>query len=96
MISFCDLQVRIDHRSGTVNFGKLQLESDKIRDHIALFSQSLSKSVDLMFPSIKPGYQERKIKVRCPQVCVQTMAIVKLAGMRVWPLQWIAMQKCQA
>ena len=67
LTSTCNcLQIRIDHRSGTVNFGKLQLESDKIRDHIALFSQSLSKSVGLMFPSIKPGYQERKIKVSCP------------------------------
>jgi translation initiation factor 3 subunit A len=37
------LQVRIDHRHGTLHFGAQQLESDRVRSHLQLLAQRLSK-----------------------------------------------------
>ncbi|GFH24718.1 eukaryotic translation initiation factor 3 subunit 10, partial [Haematococcus lacustris] len=39
------LQMRIDHRQGTLHFGSQQLESEQVCSHLQLLSQRLSKAV---------------------------------------------------
>lgn len=48
------LQVRVDHRNGTLHFGAQQLESDKIRNHISLLARRLSKAVTMIEPGAVP------------------------------------------
>ena len=43
-------QVRLDHRAGTLHFGSQQLESDRVKSHLALLAQRLSKAVQMLAP----------------------------------------------
>jgi hypothetical protein len=43
--------VRIDHRNGTLHFGAQQLESDKVRNHLALLAKRLAKAASMMDPT---------------------------------------------
>ncbi|KAK9824579.1 hypothetical protein WJX72_011465 [[Myrmecia] bisecta] len=56
------LQVRIDHRNGTVHFGGQRLESDKIRDHIATLAKRFSKALTLIYPRPHREKELKKIK----------------------------------
>lgn len=49
------LQVRVDHRNGTLHFGAQQLESDKIRNHLSLLARRLSKAVTMIEPAAVPA-----------------------------------------
>lgn len=44
------LQVRIDHRNGTLHFGSQQVESDHVRNHLSALTHRLSKAVHMMRP----------------------------------------------
>lgn len=52
LLPFCRLQIRIDHRNGTLHFGSQQLESEKIRSHLSLLASHLSKAVNMIDPSV--------------------------------------------
>ena len=41
-------QVRVDHRNGTLHFGGQQLESEKVRSHLAVRAGRLSKAVTMI------------------------------------------------
>jgi hypothetical protein len=53
-------QVRIDHRNGTLHFGSQQLESDKVRNHLALLAKRLAKAGSMMDPGVNTAAEERK------------------------------------
>lgn len=42
------LQMRVDHRNGTLHFGSQQVESDKIRGHLSSIAKRLAKAVAMM------------------------------------------------
>ena len=44
------LQVRVDHRNGTLHFGGQQLESDKVKSHLAALASRLSKAIGMIDP----------------------------------------------
>ena len=52
LLPFRRLQIRIDHRNGTLHFGSQQLESEKIRSHLSLLASHLSKAVNMIDPSV--------------------------------------------
>lgn len=45
----------MDHRNGVLHFGSQQLESDKIKGHIAKLARSLSKAVTMIEPGAVPA-----------------------------------------
>jgi hypothetical protein len=47
-------QVRVDHRNGTLAFGAVQLESDKVRGHLALLAKRLAKAAAMWEPGAVP------------------------------------------
>ncbi|CAK9188599.1 unnamed protein product [Ilex paraguariensis] len=47
------LTMKIDHLKGAVLFGKQGLESDGLRDHLAIFAESLSKVRTMIYPPVK-------------------------------------------
>ena len=57
-------QVRIDHRNGTVHFGGLEVESDQLRDHIAVLTKRLTKAVGMIYPAQNPDREARRLQVR--------------------------------
>jgi len=54
------LQVRIDHRNGTLHYGSQQLESDKVRNHLALLAKRLAKAGSMMDPEPNAAAEERR------------------------------------
>ncbi len=58
------LQVRIDHRNGTVHFGGQQLESDRIRDHISALARRLTKALHMVEPDVSKEAGAKRLKVR--------------------------------
>lgn len=46
------LQVHVDHRNGTLHFGRQQLESDRIRNHMSTLAKRLSKVAGMMYPGV--------------------------------------------
>ena len=58
------LQMRIDHKNGSVHFGKLQLESDRLRDNIAVLARRLAKAITVIDPVPSADKEEAKKKVR--------------------------------
>lgn len=57
------VQVRIDHRNGTVHFGGQQLESDRIRDHISALARRLTKALHMVEPEVSKEVEARRLKV---------------------------------
>jgi len=57
------MQVRIDHRNGTVHFGGQQLESDRIRDHISALARRLTKALHMVEPDVSKEVEARRLKV---------------------------------
>ena len=55
--------MRIDHKMGTIHFGKLQLESDRLRDNISMLARRLAKACSLISPAPSPDKEEAKKKV---------------------------------
>eukprot|EP00262_Sarcandra_glabra_P011006 TRINITY_DN2670_c0_g1_i1.p1 TRINITY_DN2670_c0_g1~~TRINITY_DN2670_c0_g1_i1.p1 ORF type:complete len:1017 (-),score=219.66 TRINITY_DN2670_c0_g1_i1:176-3064(-) len=45
--------MKFDHRKGAVLFGNLDLESDRLRDHLTVFAESLNKARGLIYPPMK-------------------------------------------
>ena len=66
LICCCCLQMRIDHKNGTVHFGKLQLESDRLRDNIQVLAQRLAMALTIVNPAPSAGKAEAKKKVLSP------------------------------
>ena len=58
--------MRIDHKNGTIHFGKLQLESDRLRGNISMLARRLAKACSLIDPVPAPDKEEAKKKVRRP------------------------------
>ena len=58
--------MRIDHKNGTVHFGKLQLESDRLRDNISVLACRLAKACSIINPVPSPDKEEAKKKVLNP------------------------------
>ncbi|EFJ51612.1 eukaryotic translation initiation factor 3a [Volvox carteri f. nagariensis] len=48
------LQMRVDHRNGTLHFGAQHVESDKIRGHLAAVAKRLAKAMAMIQPSPQP------------------------------------------
>eukprot|EP00798_Chlamydomonas_sp_ICE-L_P024015 gene24015-9590_t len=46
------LQVRVDHRNGTLHFGSQQLESERIRGHLAILAMRLGKTIGMVSPDV--------------------------------------------
>eukprot|EP00775_Hariotina_reticulata_P001959 gene1959-2286_t len=57
------LQVRVDHRNGTLHFGSQQMESDKIRNHLALLAKRLAKAATMMDPSTPAAAEAQRLAV---------------------------------
>ena len=58
--------MRIDHKNGSIHFGKPQLESDRLRGNISVLARRLAKACSLIAPVPAPDKEEAKKKVRCP------------------------------
>lgn len=54
------LQVRIDHRNGTLHFGSQQVESDHVRNHLSALTHRLSKAVHMMHPADSAEHAEAR------------------------------------
>ena len=57
--------MRIDHKNGTLHFGADQLEGDRIRDHISVMAQRLSRALTMINPNVDPVREQRRRAVRC-------------------------------
>ncbi|KAL8151958.1 hypothetical protein V2J09_021766 [Rumex salicifolius] len=47
------IAMKIDHMKDAVLFGSLELESDDLRAHLSIFTESLNKARALMYPSVR-------------------------------------------
>ncbi|KAK9917232.1 hypothetical protein WJX75_002153 [Coccomyxa subellipsoidea] len=56
------LQVRIDHKMGSVHFGALQLESERLHDIISTLARRLAKALSIINPEPTPSKAEFKTK----------------------------------
>ena len=72
----CCLQMRIDHKNGTVHFGKLQLESERLRDNISVLAQRLAKALTIINPAPSADKEEAKKKVLSPTSPQATSTVV--------------------
>ncbi|KAL3536377.1 hypothetical protein ACH5RR_004838 [Cinchona calisaya] len=52
------IAMKVDHMKGAVIFGQQSLESDGLRDHLALFAESLSKARVMIYP---PATKSQKL-----------------------------------
>lgn len=59
-LSLSLLQVRVDHRNGTLHFGGQQLESEKVRTHLSALAGRLSKAVVMIDGPAAPGEEEAR------------------------------------
>ena len=60
------LQMRIDHKNGSVHFSKLQLESDRLRDNIAVLARRLAHAITIIDPVPSADKEAAKKKVPNP------------------------------
>lgn len=67
-VTSVSLQVRLDHRYGTVHFGGQQLESDRVRDHISALARRLTKALGMIQPEAPKETEARRLKVCVPSV----------------------------
>lgn len=63
------MQVRIDHRFGTVHFGGQQLESDRVRDHISALARRLTKALGMIQPEVPKDQEAKRLKVGASVCC---------------------------
>jgi hypothetical protein len=63
VISAVYVQIRIDHKSGTVHFGGLDLESDRLRDNVSQLGFRLAKALTMLNPKPSTSKEEFKAKV---------------------------------
>ncbi|WIA32254.1 hypothetical protein OEZ86_003100 [Tetradesmus obliquus] len=54
------LQMRVDHRNGTLHFGSQQLESDKVRSHLSLLAKRLAKAAAMTDPAPAPAAEQQR------------------------------------
>ncbi|XP_064998794.1 eukaryotic translation initiation factor 3 subunit A-like [Musa acuminata AAA Group] len=47
------LSMKVDHLKGVVLFGNVDIESDKLSDHLAVLADSLSKAKKLIYPPVR-------------------------------------------
>ncbi|XP_042520473.1 eukaryotic translation initiation factor 3 subunit A-like [Macadamia integrifolia] len=47
------ISMKVDHRKGAVVFGKLDLESDRLQNHLTVLAESLNKAKALISPPVK-------------------------------------------
>ncbi|PIA50469.1 hypothetical protein AQUCO_01300894v1 [Aquilegia coerulea] len=52
-IKYSFIAMKVDHLKGVVLFGNLDLESDRLRDHLTILAESLNKARSLIYPPIK-------------------------------------------
>eukprot|EP00268_Persea_americana_P000327 TRINITY_DN1011_c0_g1_i2.p1 TRINITY_DN1011_c0_g1~~TRINITY_DN1011_c0_g1_i2.p1 ORF type:complete len:963 (+),score=228.16 TRINITY_DN1011_c0_g1_i2:352-3240(+) len=45
--------MKIIHRNGAVHFGNMDLESDGLRDHLTVFTESLNRARSLIYPPVR-------------------------------------------
>ncbi|KAF6256090.1 eukaryotic translation initiation factor 3a [Scenedesmus sp. NREL 46B-D3] len=57
------LQMRVDHRNGTLHFGSQQLESDKVRAHLSLLAKRLAKAAAMTDPAPAPAAEQQRAAV---------------------------------
>lgn len=57
-------QARVDHKNGTVHFGGLEVQSDRLRDHIAALTKRLHKAATMIQPAQEPDKEARRLQVR--------------------------------
>ena len=57
------MQVRIDHRKGTVQFGGQQLESDRVKNHLSTLAKRLTRALLMINPEVPREQQARQLKV---------------------------------
>ena len=57
------MQVRIDHKNGTVHFGAPQLESEQLQDHLSTLSKRLSRALTMTRPERPEDHEARRIQV---------------------------------
>lgn len=57
------LQMRVDHRNGTLHFGSQQLESDKVRSHLSLLAKRLAKAAAMTDPAPAPAAEQQRAAV---------------------------------
>ncbi|KAF8071218.1 TIF3A1 [Scenedesmus sp. PABB004] len=57
------LQLRVDHRNGTLHFGGQNLESDKLRGHMALLAKRLAKAAAMADPAPAPAAEAQRLAV---------------------------------
>lgn len=67
------LSMRIDHRNGTLHFGGQQLESDRVRGHLALLAKRLAKASRMIDPRPASGRAEDARRAAL-QLCRDHMA----------------------
>ena len=72
------VQVRLDHRYGTVHFGGQQLESDRVRDHISALGRRLTKALGMIQPEVPKETEARRLKVSSCSDCTSTQGIPAL------------------
>eukprot|EP00879_Flechtneria_rotunda_P015205 GHRR01015895.1.p1 GENE.GHRR01015895.1~~GHRR01015895.1.p1 ORF type:complete len:658 (+),score=275.95 GHRR01015895.1:165-2138(+) len=66
------LQLRVDHRNGTLHFGSQQLEGDKIRNHMALLAKRLAKAAAMIDPT--PPAAVEQTRTAALQLCRENVA----------------------
>lgn len=57
------LAVRMDHRAGTLRFGAPGLDSDRMRDHIAVMARRLQQAQRMYSPAVDPTLEEHRLKL---------------------------------
>ena len=75
-----ELQVRIDHKNGTVHFGAPQLESDQLQDHLSDLSKRLTRALAMTRPERPEDHEARRMKVhsrplRCTGDCTVALLL---------------------
>ncbi|KAF5202802.1 Eukaryotic translation initiation factor 3 subunit a [Thalictrum thalictroides] len=52
-IKYSFIAMKVDHLKGVVLFGNLDLESDRLRDHLTILAESLNNARCLIYPPVK-------------------------------------------
>ncbi|XP_058107148.1 eukaryotic translation initiation factor 3 subunit A isoform X2 [Magnolia sinica] len=47
------VSMKVDHLKGAVLFGSMDLESDRLRDHLTIFAESLNKARNMIYPPVQ-------------------------------------------
>lgn len=61
------VQVRVDHQKGTLQFGSQQLESDKVRNHMAVLAKRLAKACSMVNPTPPAAVEQQRAAIM--QLC---------------------------